>query len=89
MNEPKKKFVHKDFSGTLFINDRKTKESQPILTGSCMIDGVEYRISAWSKLTATGRKMYSLSFQNSDDMYPMGTGNPDVKPPMPDDEVPF
>jgi hypothetical protein len=86
----KKKFEHRDFSGTLFKNERRTKESQPIMTGGCMIDGVEYRISVWSKTTATGRQMWSLSFQNADDMYPMGTGNPDVKkPPMPDDEIPF
>lgn len=90
MSEPKKKFIHNELSGTMFVNDRKVKDSQPIFTGSCMIEGIEYRISAWSKVTATGRKMYTLKFQNADDAYPLGTGNPDTpKPAMPDDEIPF
>lgn len=88
MNAPKKKFETRDMSGALFTNDRRTKDSQPTFTGNCVIEGIEYRISAWSKTTSTGKKMLSLSFQNADDLYPLGTGNPEVAKPL-DDEIPF
>lgn len=86
----KKKFVPNELSGSLFKNDFKTKDSQPSMTGSCMIDGVEYKISAWTKTTASGKPYFSLGFRNADDQYPLGTGNPDAKPAPPlDDEIPF
>lgn len=89
MNEPKKKFVQNELSGSLFVNKYKSRDSQPMMTGTCMIEGVEYKVAAFSKISASGMKYYSLAFRNADDLFPMGTGNPDVKPPMPDDEVPF
>jgi hypothetical protein len=49
--------------GALFVNERKTEEKQPDYTGSCEIEGVEYRLSAWKRETKAGAKMLSLSFQ--------------------------
>ena len=47
--------------GALFKNDRKEKESHPDLKGIINIDGVEYWLSGWSKVTQKGDKMLSLS----------------------------
>lgn len=51
-----------DNSGSLFKNDRKTKEAHPDVTGSATISGQEFYVSGWRK---TGQKgdFYSLSFR--------------------------
>lgn len=49
-----------DMAGSLFKNDRKSKDTHPDLTGSAMINGVEYYLSAWRKAGAKG-DFYSLS----------------------------
>ena len=49
-----------DMAGSLFKNDRKSKDTHPDLTGSAMVDGVEYYLSAWRKSGAKG-DFYSLS----------------------------
>lgn len=52
----------KDMNGSLFKNDKKEKESQPNAKGSCVIGGIHYWISAWTKEGANG-KYQSLAFQ--------------------------
>lgn len=54
-----------DNSGSLFKNDRKSKEAHPDITGSAMVGGAEYYVSGWRK---TGNKgdFYSLSFRPKD-----------------------
>lgn len=47
--------------GALFKNDRKEKDTHPDLKGTINIDGVEYWLSGWSKVTQKGDKMLSLS----------------------------
>ena len=47
--------------GVLFKNDLKEKETQPDVKGTINIDGVEYWLSGWSKVTKAGDKMLSLS----------------------------
>ena len=49
-----------DMAGSLFKNDRKSKDTHPDLTGNAMINGVEYYLSAWRKNGAKG-DFYSLS----------------------------
>ena len=55
----------KDMTGTLGKNDRKTKETHPDISGSCVVDGTNYWISGWVKESARG-KFYSLSFKQKD-----------------------
>ena len=59
-------FEQKNNSGALFKNERREKDSQPNATGTSTIDGVKYRISAWTKEGQKG-KWQSLSFTRADD----------------------
>lgn len=55
----------KDMSGTLGKNDRKTKDTHPDYSGSCVVDGTPYWISGWIKTSDRG-KFFSLSFKQKD-----------------------
>lgn len=55
----------RELSGSLFKNEKKTEEKHPQMQGSCLIDGVEYFISAWTKDGAKGR-WQSLAFKRKD-----------------------
>lgn len=52
----------RDFTGILFKNDRKQKDTHPDYTGSCTINGVEHFMDAWIKTGAKGKFM-SFSFK--------------------------
>lgn len=54
-------FEHRDNSGSLFRNEKKSHDAQPNATGEAKIGGVMYRISAWTKEGKKG-KFQSLSF---------------------------
>lgn len=56
----------KDLSGSLFKNQHKTTDSHPNATGSAMIDGVEYWVSAWTKKDKNGNPWQSLAFTRKD-----------------------
>ena len=47
--------------GSLFKNDRKEEEKQPDMTGTINIDGVEYWISGWKRVSKAGSGFISLS----------------------------
>jgi hypothetical protein len=55
-------FEKKDMSGTLFKNDKREKDTHPNATGTAIINGVEYWISAWTKDGQKG-KFQSLAFK--------------------------
>ena len=48
-------YEQRDNSGTLFRNDKREKDSQPNATGTAMVDGVEYYVSAWTKEGRNGK----------------------------------
>jgi hypothetical protein len=52
----------KDNSGSLFRNEKKETDKHPNATGTVMVGGVEYWISAWTKDGAKG-KFQSLAFK--------------------------
>ena len=56
-------FEQKNNSGSLFKNERKETESQPTHTGSVMVDGKEYYISAWVKTGKNDTRFFSLAFK--------------------------
>ena len=48
--------------GALFINNRRTTDKHPNMTGSINVDGREYWISGWTKFkSSSGEKFLSLS----------------------------
>lgn len=55
-------YEKKDMSGTLFRNDKREKDTHPNATGTAIINGVEYWVSAWTKDGAKG-KFQSLAFK--------------------------
>lgn len=55
-------YEQRDNSGSLFLNDRKEKETHPSHTGTALIDGVEYYISAWVK-EGNNKKFFSMAFK--------------------------
>lgn len=79
-------YEQKDFTGALFRNDKREKDTHPHATGSALIDGVEYWVSAWTKEGKAG-KYQSLAFKKKDKQE---SRNPEKQPArMPTVEVPF
>ena len=55
-------YEHKENSGSIFKNEKREKETHPNMTGTALIGGVEYWVSAWTKEGAKG-KWISLAFK--------------------------
>ena len=53
----------RDMQGSLFRNDKREKDTHPNARGSCMINGIEYWIDAWTKKDKNGNPWQSLSFK--------------------------
>jgi hypothetical protein len=53
----------RDGQGSLFKNDRKESDNHPNAKGAALIGGVEYWVSAWTKVDKNGNRWQSLSFQ--------------------------
>jgi hypothetical protein len=51
------KFEQRDNSGALFKNDKKEKPNHPDYQGTCMVNGVPMRMSAWLKDGQNGKFM--------------------------------
>lgn len=77
-------------SGTLFKNDRKEKETHPDYKGQINIDGTDYWLSAWVKVSKDGTKKFmSLSVKAKDEQAKpaakgsQGSGFDDIDDPLP------
>lgn len=84
-------FEQNDMSGALFKNDKEGNEKRPDYTGTCKIDGVEMRMSAWLKTDRNGNTYMSLAFTPPSDQYREKAQPVREEPahdPL-DDEVPF
>lgn len=79
----------KDFSGSLFKNERKEKETHPNATGTALINGVEYWVSAWTKKDKNGNNWQSLAFKPKDQPGTMQAKNTKNKMATDDDQIPF
>jgi hypothetical protein len=58
-------YEQRELSGSLFKNQKQTNEKAPQMTGSCLINGVEYWVSAWTREGDKGR-WQSLAFTKKD-----------------------
>lgn len=50
-------------TGALFKNDKQGNDRRPDYTGTCNVEGENYRISAWINTAKSGAKYMSLNFQ--------------------------
>ncbi len=57
----------KDMSGSLFKNNKREKDTHPNATGTAMIDGVEYWVSAWTKYDKNENPWQSLAFKRKEE----------------------
>lgn len=66
----------RDNSGALFVNEKRLeqKEGAPNATGTAMVGGIMYRLSAWTNTDANGKKYQSIRFQVQE------AGDPGTKP---------
>jgi hypothetical protein len=57
-------YTQPDNSGSLFRNERMREgKNDPTHTGSAIVSGIEYWISAWTKESQNGKKFFSFSFK--------------------------
>jgi uncharacterized protein (DUF736 family) len=56
----------KNYSGSMFKNDRKESDSHPDYKGSAMIAGVEMWMDAWIKKKEGAKAYMSFSFKPKD-----------------------
>lgn len=59
-------YEQKDLSGSIFKNNRKEKPTHPDLTGTALIEGKHYWVSAWEKIDKNGNPWFSFSFKEKD-----------------------
>lgn len=95
-------YQHKENTGSLFKNEKKEKDTHPNMTGTALIGGVEYWVSAWTNDGQKG-KWQALAFKPKEESKPqaqpraqqsmgrgrMDEGNRKAREAMEDDSIPF
>jgi hypothetical protein len=84
-------YEQKDNSGSLWKNERKESDSHPNVTGSAVIDGVEYYVDGWTNTVQNGakagQKYQSLKFKRKDAAKGAAPSRAPAK--KVDDDIPF
>jgi uncharacterized protein (DUF736 family) len=75
--------------GSLFKNDRKDDAKFPDYKGSINVDGTDYWLSAWIKVSKDGNKFMSLSVKNKNADASLNKKPSKVKQEEFDDSMPF
>ena len=60
--ENKNNYESKNNAGAIFKNN-KTKETQPDYRGKVKVNNIEMEVSLWIKVSESGTKYFSASFQ--------------------------
>jgi hypothetical protein len=81
-------FEQRELSGSLFKNDRREKDTHPNMTGTALINGVEYWVSAWTREGKSG-KWISLAFKPKVEKRPDGSTKRNPGKLDENDDVPF
>jgi hypothetical protein len=81
-------YEQRDNSGSLFKNDKKTKETQPDYKGSAMINGQMYWMDSWFKVGKNGKFM-SFSFKLQDESQSNSKSSSKKEESSDDDDMPF
>ena len=80
-------YEHRENSGNLFKNDKKTTENHSDYRGDGLINGKQVWISAWVKEGAKGKYM-SLSFTDKEAVQQQGIAQAKVVvEPFPNDDL--
>ena len=81
----------KDYTGRLFKNDKKEKDTHPDYTGTALIGGVEHFMDAWIKRSESGKTWMSFSFKPKQKQATPAPPARKAAPPRPADmdDVPF
>ena len=85
-------FELKPNCGSLFINQRKTQDTHPDMTGEINIDGKLYWLNGWSKITKDGKKWLSVSIkpkQQNKQAHGYTVNNTGTTHTSDDDDLPF
>lgn len=78
-------------TGAIFKNENKEQETHADYSGSGMINGVEFYISAWIKTAKSGNEFISISFKPKRDMASRPTPTQPKQEPSfnSENEIPF
>lgn len=68
----------RELSGSLFINEKKEKETHPDVQGTCLIEGKRFYMSGWKKQTSQGVEWTSLSFKSAETLAPKVEAAPEI-----------
>lgn len=79
----------KELTGSLFKNERKTSDTHSNATGSCLIDGVEYWVNAWTKKDKNGNPWQSLAFRRKEEKPFVPPKQPAYRGDEMADDIPF
>jgi len=83
--ERKMAYEPKDNSLALFMNDKKSKDTDPLLTGKGLVNGTEYRVAAWKNISKAGKPYLGLKLE-----LPQDKASSYSKPqPTPEEDFPF
>jgi len=82
-------YKHKENFGSLFKNNYKEKENQPVYVGTANVDGVEKKIAAWINETKKGDKYFSIKFSDIEDEKTVKSVKPKAETVSTDDDLPF
>ena len=79
-------YEQRENSGTLFRNEKGDNPARPDYRGEALVDGVEYRVSAWVKDGKKG-KFLSMAFEAKEER--PAEREPDPVDTGDDDNLPF